>query len=185
MVEGFDYEDVPTDVSLADRKAQEAKEPLTPVEKFVGIATQTNYELFKRALDEAVQETISVFNEDWIPEGDAKELMSYLDNARNFLALAETYFQALATPVMQAATLHMERERFLEATAPHEPTAGDRGLTGKMLVGKRVRMTGVCGAGGMDGTVMAYDPEDGEYDIHVDGDGDTSWHARHCFEVKD
>lgn len=167
----------------ADRKAEEAKAALpelTQVEKFVAHATHTNFGLFEDSFKQAINEIQAVFDERWIPAGDAAVMMQRLDNAKNFMALSQVYFQTLASPVMQACHLHMMNQQIVEANTPREPSAEERMLQGDALVGRHVIMTTACGAVGRVGTVLQYDSEDGEYEIRLDYDIDPSWHQRHC-----
>lgn len=179
MVEGYAYEDIPEDPprTMADLKAEEAKASveLSPVEKFVAEATATNYGLFKRALEEALEMTLGCYGEDWIPTGDASECMSQMDHAKNFLALAETYFMALATPLMQAASIYVQHQMVQEFNAPKEPSAYQRALA----PGAFVKLT--CGGGGHTGTVMESMDQDGEILIKRD-DGLVEYHKSTCIE---
>lgn len=202
MVEGFDYEDTsphvthevlhgdtPMDVNspyppetLADAKAKEAKAsvaPLTPVEKFVAMATHTNYKLFRDALNKACDEIEGVFNADWIPEGDPHFLMHRFDNAKNFLVLADTYFRALSTPVMQACSVHLT----MQSMAPAEPSAEERQLSGPDLEGRRITAIYPCSHAGMTGLITGYDPDDGDYLIKF-ANGDVEYHERSCFQLE-
>lgn len=170
----------------AERKAQEAKaaeSPLTPLEKFVTEATKTNFQLFKRALDEAVEQTVGCFNEDWIPEGDPSELMQRMDSAKNFLVLADTYFTALARPLMQAGAIAISHQMLSEALAPREPSAEERGLIGHELVGKRIITMSHCRQGDQSGIVTDYDSDDDDYLIKLDS-GQIDWHSRSCFTLE-
>jgi hypothetical protein len=161
----------------ADLKAAEAKaaEVLTPVERFVASATETNYSLFKKALDESIEMVLSCYNDDWIPEGNAQWLMQRMDHARNFLALAETYFRALSTPLMQAANLHIQHQMHVEATAPREPSAEQRTLR----AGARVRFIEPCHLAGQTGTVMEGIDVDGEILVKSDA-GEVQYHVPNC-----
>jgi hypothetical protein len=133
----------PEAVGMAEAKAAEAKaaDVLTPVEKFVASATETNFMLFEKALEEASQMARSCYGDNWIPTGDAQELIQRMDHARNFLALAETYFRAISTPLMQAAHIHIQRQQQIEATAPWEATAWERSM---FKPGTQVRITDQC-----------------------------------------
>lgn len=163
--------------SLADQKASEAKaaEVLTPVERFVASATETNFKLFKKALDEARMMVTSCYGDDWIPVGEAQWLMQRMDHARNFLALAETYFMALSTPLMQAANLHIQHQLNMEAVVPREPSAEQRMLK----PGQRVRFQGACDLAGQSGTVMEGIDEGGDILIKSDA-GDVKYHSPNC-----
>lgn len=191
MVEGFNYEDIP-DLEIGKEQLRKLKEaqakstdPLTPVELFVGQATKTNYELFKRAVEEAIEQILKCFNEDWVPEGDPHEVMQWMDHAKNFLILADTYFTALARPLMQAASIHIAHSAMHEAAAPREPSAEERAIEGDKMVGMTVIMTEGCPAVGLTGRILQFDHSDGEYEIHLGGDSRPMWHARSCFKLED
>lgn len=203
MVEGYDYEDLepvkpskffggvfpaedPVDVNsafpsvtLADQKAEEAKASIqmTPVEKFVASANETNYGLFRKALDEAIDQTLSCYSGEWMPILDAQEIMVRMDHARNFLALAETYFMALSRPLMQAADLYIQHQMHAEANAPREPSADQRGLR----PGSRVVVIPPCDQAGMHGTIMEAEDQDGDVLVKNDN-GDVEYHRTTCLQ---
>jgi hypothetical protein len=170
-------EDIQETPSVAERKAQEAKaaEVLTPVERFVARSTEINYRLFKEALDESVDMVLSCYGEDWIPAGDAQWLMMQMDHARNFLTLAETYFRALSTPLMQAAHIHIQHQMHVEAHAIKEPSAEQRTLR----PGQRVRFQDPCSWSGQCGTIMEGVDEDGDFLVKNDA-GDVQYHSANC-----
>lgn len=174
--------------NTADQKAEQAKAsetPLSPVEFFVANATRLNFELFQNAFQQAIEQIQDVFDEHWIPAGDAAVMMQRLDNAKNFMALSQVYFQALASPVMQACSLHLMNQQIVEATAPREPSAEERMIHGEQLVKMQVVSTVGCSMGpGRKGHVIQYDAEDGEYEVYFVGDFEPSWHGRHCFELE-
>lgn len=175
-------------MSSAEEKAQEAKnaEALTPVEQFVASGTRTNYELFTAALEGAKEMIVSCYERDsqgWIPAGEANWLMQQMDQARNFLALAETYFRALSTPLMQAASIHIQTMQHIEATAPRELSAVERQEL-NALTHKAVRMQDACPASGRLGFVIQYETENHIYEIMVEGDQEPSYHLRGCFELE-
>jgi len=171
--------DISDQLSMADFKAQEAKaaEVLTPVERFVASSTKTNYELFKRALDEAVEMVLACYDEEWIPAGDAQDVMLRMDHARNFLILATTYFRALSTPLMQAAHIHIQHHMHAEANAVREPSAEQRMFKG----GARVRFVGECSLTGQLGMVIEPIDEDGEILVKSDA-GEVNYHIPACLE---
>lgn len=178
MVEGFDYEPTPImkPFAKADQKAAEAAADvpeLTPVERFVASATETNFHLFSKAVDEAVDQVQSCFNDQWIPEGDAAELMLRMDHAVNFLRLAETYFRALSTPLMQAGSIYLEQQRVSAAMAPVEPPATQRGF----IPGSRV----YCRSAKKQGIIMEFDSDNLEFLVKHD-DGTSEWH-KDCLEL--
>lgn len=173
-------------INPADAKAEEAKRadraPLNPIEFFVAESTRVNFGLFDNALKQAIEQTQSCFNDQWIPEGDAADLMQRMDFARNFLALAETYFTALATPLMQAANLHIQHQQATAAMAPIEPSAAERALQGFDLVGRWV----IILAGprqGSKGLIRQYDSEDFDYGIEFQDHSGVHWYFRSGFTV--
>lgn len=193
MVEGFDYPDEPEDVwrppvanyppdgsNLADSKAVKARdaETLTAVERFVTQATETNFMLFEKALEHAVEEVRRCYD-DWIPAGEAQWLMQRMDNAKNFLASSEMYFMALSTPLIQAANLHIQHQMRVEANVQYEPSAAQRTIR----EGARVHSTDLCMNPGGSGTVMEVSLEYNQVLVKFD-DGTPGWHSLTCLELE-
>lgn len=161
-------------VSMADIKAQEAREsraPLNRMERLCADAGRSNYQLFKRAFKEIQGCIDQVFDEEFIPHGDPREIMQIIDDAKNLLTVMSVYFNAITIPVMQSASIAAE----MLSHPVHEPAADERFEIWPVHTPVCHRVYGFTHRG----TVMEYDRVDDEYLVKWDNSqAQASWVPR-------